>query len=244
MVDSAPNRQSRHCLRSAFYHLERAMILASIDPAMAAFRALTAEEEASTSLMYCLKEKGYKNASLLKPKDHVQKNAVSPFLNILGSSFAKTIGAQFQDFKLILEGEGENRRMLIALSLFIDGEEMWVRPIPPLNFTVTSNGKPLSYRPEIDSLVETTGRKDIIEHLRSEANRRNLLLYAGPNGYPGNVQLPEGYFENRKKFLLTILRAYLLIQPYQEKLSFVQDSLDAFLSMAGSLKESELHEFL
>lgn len=244
MLDAAPNRQSRHSLRSAFHHLECAAVLVKIDPAMAAFRALTAEEEAATSLMHCLKERGYKNADLLKPKDHVQKNAVSPFLDILGSSFAKTIGTQFQDFKLILDGEGSDRRLMIALSIFIDGQEMWARPIPPLNFTVTSDGKALSYRPEIDRLVETTGRKNILEYLRAQANRRNCLLYAGPDGYPGKVHIPEGFFEGRKRFVLALLRAYLLIQPYSENLTFVQDALDAFLSMAGSLKENELHEFL
>lgn len=244
MLDELPKRQSRHSLLSAFFHLEKAAAIVEIDPAMAAFRALTAEEEAATALMHCLKEKGYRNADLLKPKDHVQKNAVSPFLDVLGSSFAKTVGTQFQDFKLILDDEVATRRLMIALSIHVDGQEMWARPVPPLNFTVTSGGKALSYRPEIDLLVATTGRKNIIEYLRAQANRRNLLLYAGPDGYPGKVHLPEGFFEGRQRFVLASLRAYLLIQPYNEKMTFVQDALDAFLSMAGSLKENDLHEFL
>lgn len=243
MLDASPNRQSRHSLRSAFHHLERAAALVEIDPAMAAFRAITAEEEAATGLMHCLKEKGYKNTDFLKPKDHVQKNAVSPFLDILGSSFAKTIGTQFHDLKLILDGDGNDRRLMIALSIFINGQEIWARPIPPLNFTVTSSGKALSYRQEIDHLVKINGRKNILDYLRAQANRRNCLLYAGSEGYPAKVQLPEGFLERRKKFVLCLLRAYLLIQPYSEKLTFVQDALDAFLSMAGSLKEHDLHEF-
>jgi hypothetical protein len=244
MLDASPNRQSRHSLRSALHHLERAGALVEIDLAMAAFRALTAEEEAATGLMHCLKERGYRNADLLKPKDHVQKNAVPPFLDVLGMSFAKTIGTQFDEPKLLLDGEGDARQLMIALPTFLNGEKLWVRPIPPLNFTVTADGKALSYRPELDRLVETKGRKSIIEYLRAQANRRNLLLYAGPNGYPAEVTLSEGFFEARKGRVLAILRAYLLIQPYSEKLTFVQDALDAFLSMVGSLKESDLHEFL
>lgn len=244
MLDASPNRQSRHSLRSALHHLERAEALVEIDLAMAAFRALTAEEEAATGLMHCLKERGYRNADRLKPKDHVQKNAIPPFLDVLGMSFAKTIGTQFGEPKLQLDGEGDARRLMIALPMFVNGEELWARPIPPLNFTATVNGKALSYRPEIDLLVETKGRKNIIDYLKAQANRRNLLLYAGPDGYPGNVSVPEGFFDGRKGRVLALLRAYLLIQPYDEKMTFVQDALDAFLGMVGALKESDLHEFL
>ena len=41
---------------------------------------------------------------------------------------------------------------------------------------------------------------------------------------------------------MALVRAYLLVQPYQEQLSFVQDALDAFLAMLGELKENDLHE--
>nr|WP_314542749.1 hypothetical protein [uncultured Massilia sp.] len=244
MLDISPNRQSRQSLQSAFHHLERAVVLVEIDPAMAAFRALTAEEEAATSLMHLLKEKRYKNTDLLRPKDHVQKNAILPFLGVVGSSFASTLGTQFKDFKLIIEDEEDGQRLTIALSLPLNGEAIWAHPIPPLNFTVTSGGKVLSYRSEIEKLVKRTGQKNIIEHLRAQANQRNLLLYAGPTGYPDKVRLPDGFFETHKRGVLVLLRAYLLIQPYKEQLTFVQDTLDAFLNMLGSLKENDLHDFL
>lgn len=244
MLDASPNRQSRHCFRSALYHIEKARSLVDIDIAMAAFRALTAEEEAATGLMHCLKERGYRNADRLKPKDHVQKNAISPFLDVLGMSFAKTIGAQFGEPTFKLEGEGDARRLMIGLKIFGKEDERMAFPIPPLNFTVKVNGKPLSYRPEIDILVETRGRKDIISYLREQANRRNKLLYANQNGYPADVEVPEGFFEMRRVRVLALLRVYLLIQPYNEQLTFVQDSLDAFLAMLGALKESDLQEFL
>jgi hypothetical protein len=244
MLDASPSRQSRHSLRSALHHLEQATTLVEIDPAMAAFRALTAEEEAASGLMHCLKERGYKNAELLKPKDHVQKNAVSPFLDVLGVSFAKTIGSYFGKPILKLESVREERRLMIALPVSIAGEEQWILPIPPLNFTAKVDGKSLSYRPEIDQLVEAKGRKNIIDYLKAQANQRNLLLYAGPNGYPGKVSVPGGFLDARKGRVLVLVRAYLLIQPYNEQLTFVQEALDAFLSMLGSLKESDLHEFL
>ena len=39
-----------------------------------------------------------------------------------------------------------------------------------------------------------------------------------------------------------MLRAYLLIEPYEEPQPFVQDSLGAFLAMLGTLKLDNLHE--
>jgi hypothetical protein len=243
MLEASPNRHSRHCLRSALHHLERADALIDIDTAMAAFRALTAEEEAATSLMLCLKERGYRNADRLKPKDHVQKNAISPFLDVLGLSFSKSIGAYLGQPVLKLEGEGDERRLMIGLPI-IGREDEWAFPQPPLNFTVKVDGKPLSYRPEIEHLVATRGRKNIIEYLREQANQRNKLLYAGPHGYPREVTVPPGFFEHRKIRVLALLRAYLLVEPYDEHLSFVQDALDAFLTMVGALNDSDLHEFL
>ena len=244
VLDAMPKRHSRQSLRSALHHLERAAVLVDVDPAMAAFRALTAEEEAATGLMHCLKEKGYSNANLLKPKEHVQKNAISPFLDVLGMSFAQTIGIQFGAPRLVLDGEGDLRRLMLVLPVNLNGEETWAKPIPPLNFTVTINGKTPLYRAEIERLVEAKGRKSIVEYLKMQANQRNLLLYAGPEGYPGEVTVPDGFYDARRGRVLALLRAYLLIQPYEDKMTFVQDSLDAFLAMVGALKHTDLPEFM
>ena len=244
MLDASPNRQSRHCLRSALSHLEKAHLLKGVDLAMAAFRALTAEEEAASAIMHCLKEHGYRNANLLKPKDHLQKNAISPFFDVLGMSFSQTLGSQFGNPILQLEDEGDKRRLMIGLKIGGSDNEQIAFPIPPLNFMATVDGKPLSYRPEIERLVEIRGRKDIVTYLREQANRRNKLLYAGSEGYPSEVELPDNFFENRQVRVLAMLRAYLLIQPYAEQLTFVQASLDAYLAMLGALKETDLHEFL
>lgn len=83
LLEALPNRHSKHCFRSAINHLERAEKLLLIDSSMAVFRCFTAEEEAASGLMYCLKDRGYSNAEKLKQQDHVQKNAVIQFFNIL-----------------------------------------------------------------------------------------------------------------------------------------------------------------
>ena len=83
LLEARPNRQSKHCFRNAINQLERAEILFPIDNPMAVFRCITAEEEAATGLMYCLKDKEYKNAKKLKPRDHIHKHAVIQFFSIL-----------------------------------------------------------------------------------------------------------------------------------------------------------------
>ena len=62
-----------------FRNMIRASKLKGIDPEMAAFRALTAEEEAASALIHSLKWHRYKLSEQLKPRDHIQKAAVYPF---------------------------------------------------------------------------------------------------------------------------------------------------------------------
>ena len=209
---------------------------------MAAFRGLTAEEEAASGFMHCLKERGYKNADRLKPKDHVHKNAVAPFLDVLGLFFAETIAAHVKKPALMFQGEGIERRLMLGLLMSVNGDDQWVHPVPPLNFTVSSEAKRLRYRKQIDALVSHRGAKSISAYIRAQANLRNQLLYAGPSGYPGLVDVSPDFFKTRQVRVMALVRGYLLVQPYQEQLSFVQDALDAFLAMLGVLTEHGLHE--
>jgi hypothetical protein len=242
LFEASPKRYSRSCFRSAFHHLECAGKIAEIDPTMAAFRGLTAEEEAASGLMHCLKERGYANADRLKPREHVHKNAIAPFLDVLGLFFAETIAAHTKKPALMLQGEGAERRLRLRLLMSVNGEDQWAFPEPPLNFTVTSEAKRLSFRRQIESLVSFRGAKSISAHIRAQANLRNQLLYAGPESYPAGVDLPVNFFEVRKVRVMALVRAYLLVQPYKEQLTFVQDALDAFLAMLGELKDHDLHD--
>lgn len=86
--------------------------------------------------------------------------------------------------KLLLDGEGDARRLTIALPMFVNGEELWARPIPPLNFTATVDGKPLSYRPEIDQLVETKGRKKYYRLSAGSSEPAQSFALRWPRGLP------------------------------------------------------------
>ena len=107
LMNFAPTTHATHCFRSALRHLEKAETLVDVDNEMAAFRAITAEEEASTGLMRAVMELKYPDSDKLKVRDHVQKQAVFPFLKIMGLFFAQSLVGQFKNYHLhIQEVEG------------------------------------------------------------------------------------------------------------------------------------------
>jgi len=73
---------------NAVTHLRRAWEIRRIDEQMSAFRAITAEEEASTALLLLLRERGYPDACRLSFRDHVVKHAIFPFIVEIGQFLA------------------------------------------------------------------------------------------------------------------------------------------------------------
>ena len=83
ILNDLPVVKSRNCFRSAINHLNQAEKLFEIDSSMAAFRCITAEEEAATGLMLLLQDMQYANAVHLKPRTHAHKVAEIVFFSIL-----------------------------------------------------------------------------------------------------------------------------------------------------------------
>lgn len=242
LLDESPRSQSRHCFRSAVNHLSKSKKLISIDAEMAAFRCITAEEEAASGLMNVLKERKYENAEKLRQRDHVHKNAVIPFFGILGSFFHETLGTQGVIPKFHIKEESGKRLLMIGIPMIVEGEEVLAYPVPPLNLIVTSDERRISYKRQIAAFVEAQGARDISTHIRKEANLRNQILYASPEGYPSISKLKTEFFINRQERIFALLKAYLFIYPYKERQPFVQDALDAFLAMLGILDGHGLHD--
>lgn len=241
LLATRPNRQSKHCFRSAINHLERAEILFPIDNPMAVFRCFTAEEEAASGLMYCLKDKRYKNAEKLDPRNHVHKNVVIQFFGIL-SQFVED---QFRRFGIemllnMAENNGSRNLFLEVRMDFGKGPTTFI-PTPPLNFKLLHEDKRFSYKEQIEKLVESKEAKEIGSYLRAIANQRNMVLYASQKGFPSEIEIEDKFFPAYKKRVLALLRAYLMIDPYEENQCFVQDALDAFLAMLIKYKFEDLH---
>jgi len=235
--DNAKGR-GRNCARNAIHHLEMAWTIKDIDPEMALFRSITAEEEAATAIFLILKEKGYENANKIKFKSHPYKQALNPFIQAISKFVADTSNLPAFPFgdnlHLSIKGEGNNRRLKLSFS-FLDG---LISAIPPLGFEVKLNDKPYYFDKELLEITTGESRKDIIKHIEKIANLRNELLYARPEGIPrfsGNI---EKVLEKRQNVVIALLRMFSLIFPYEEKALFVQQALNAFLRMMGDIEQT------
>lgn len=237
MLYAEPPSPVRHCFMSAIDHLRRAYGLLAIDPAMAIFRGITAEEEAATGLMRALVSLRYPRADELRPRDHVQKHAVTPFIRAVAAFRSRIslpgVAAVRIGFK---EVDGTER---IVTALLPDPPcGLVVEPVPPLNFSVREGdcGSAPTFQPWFRRAIERFGYTNIRSFLRSQANLRNRILYAGPQGYPVVRSIDPAYLPKQQRRVIAILIAALMIWPYQEHQPFVVDALDSFLDMVGRLR--------
>jgi len=194
LLEAEPPSTARHCFRSAVEHLRRALCLQRIDPAMAMFRGITAEEEAASGLMHALISRNYPRAELLRPRDHLQKHAVMPFLLALVHHLREIKLNGLCRVRLAITGVDGFDRLVVGLLL--EGEELTAMPTPPLNFSVREGdggGEFPNITRNVRALLGPTGYSNVRSFLRNEANLRNRILYAGPDGYPQVHDLQPEY---------------------------------------------------
>lgn len=233
LMNFAPTTHATHCFRSALRHLEKAETLVDVDNEMAAFRAITAEEEASTGLMRAVMELKYPDSDKLKVRDHVQKQAVFPFLKIMGLFFAQSLVGQFKNYHLHIQEVEGLRCLTIALPIRIGDEDKLAYPHPPLNFFVSEagSGLPPEFEKQMDEFLAAHGGRTIRNFLKAEANTRNTLLYASPTGYPDVKKLNDSFILARRKRVMAMIQIFLLIYPYQKHQAFVTHALSVFVKL-------------
>ena len=229
---------SRHCARNSAHHIERALRLKEIDPEMAVFRAITAEEEAATAIFLVLKEQGYHNSNKIKFRDHTYKQALEPFLRAISKfveAWSNEPGFPFgSKYSLFLIGQGSERRL--SLSFHFQGQT--ITCVPPLGFSIKLNDRMYFFEQELLKIASGDSRQDILKYIKRMANRRNQVLYAQARGIP-NVTGIDGFLERRRAVVVSFLRMYALIYPYTKKALFVQQALVCFLVMRGQIELAE-----
>lgn len=239
LLEREPASRSKHCFRSAVDHLRRARLIQDIDPAMAVFRGLTAEEEAASGLMHAFAHRGYPNANLLKPRDHVQKHAVTPFLRSLLHHLSEIKLNGVRGIRLAMAKEASDPKLLVAFQLDGPGEPHVATPVPPLNLSVREGDASFpDLSRNMKELFEPTGYKNALKFLQAEANLRNRVLYAAPDGYPQVEDLQPEYLIERQKRVFMILKATLLVLPYEEIQPFASEALNSFLRLVKRLNET------
>ena len=222
---------TKQCFQAAFSHLEFAHKLADVDPAMAIFRAITAEEEAATGLLRALQTRNYPKAGNLSVRNHLHKAAVFPFiLGIIKHTSYLKIGG-IEEARLGIPKDKHPPRLALGLILGGPLKGIVAQAEPPLNLRITEgdNSLPPDYKRYLLELLDAGGYTEIRKYFERKANQRNLLLYATPKGLAQFPVIPDGYLHQQKLCVMTILKAALLIWPYDEIQPFVTDSIEAFL---------------
>ena len=219
-------------------HLEKAWDIKDIDPAMAIFRSITAEEEAATSIFLALKQKNYANSNKLKFKSHIYKQALSPFLQAVGKFIvysSKLPGFPFgNDFWLKVDTKTGRKKLQLNINF---PENKILVPIPPLHFTINLNGREHNFHKELCDITSGKNRDEIINYLEETADLRNRILYANQDGIPVlEVDIDE-YIRLKQNTVFSFLRILCLFSPYKEKANFVQQALNAFLNMLGDIED-------
>lgn len=238
------NAPGKWCAFHAIRHLNQAWKIKDIDPEMAAFRCLTAEEESATALIHALKFRRYEGSDKINHQNHIHKNAVTVFVNQIIREFIISIPSPLiSATSLFVENDSKRLRTNIRVSMGEGLPFANAQPIPPLEFEVKEKfgdgvSKLIDLSHYHDKLVNEQNCKSIIDYLRERANFRNQILYAANAGYPrldGNI---ENNFRYYKQAVFMNLKVFLLIDQYKEKQSFVQFMLNGFLQMLNLIPQS------
>jgi hypothetical protein len=225
----------RHCAFHALHHLERAKAIASIDPEMALFRAITAEEEAATAVFLSLLQRRYPRADQLQIKSHLYKLGLYPFISKI-YNFLASMSGQFPPMRLNLIEEA-GKSLLVWEFQTPDGR--WAMSDPPLNVQLSTdlNLTPYRFDHQLEELKGESVRGEIKRLIEQIANQRNTLLYADDAGIPAVTAGVEETLENQRKRVLRLCLLVCMVAPYKEHAIFVQQVLDAFLHMMGKIDE-------
>jgi hypothetical protein len=240
-----PNSQppGRWAAMNAVRHTNRAWKLRELDPTMAAFRAITGEEEAATALFRALRRLNYPASKRLQLDNHLHKNAVTPFLQAVWSVLGPRIEQQFPGSALSIAKDENPPRIFYRLKT--DGG--WYEPTPPLYLYVTkgqfrndgtmdpATEMPLDFGDTIAQQAAESGGAGVKAYLQKRARLRSEILYAAETGYPEIGTPMEPALLLYRANTLRILKLFLLIDGYGVQ-SFASQCLLAFLRIVEDPK--------
>lgn len=229
---------------NAISHIKKAIEIAAIDPEMAAFRAVCAEEEAATALLCSLKDQGYPGADKLWFRNHADKHAVVLFVS--------TVMQWFKNRKLQAEGLfGQHRiffddvdgRVGLRLGIQLGQTDKEVQPTPPLN--VRAEGPKTfaeHFQMEMKELLGFEKTSEIRAHIDQRANFRNTILYATPAGIPKADGDVGAFINNQIGVVNSLLIALALIDPWRAprhpKSGIVTVSIEVFIELMDRVKKT------
>jgi hypothetical protein len=234
-VQNAPGI-GKHACRNAIQHLQRAWRIREIDPEMALFRAITAEEEAAKAIFYALNRHGYAGADLLKD-NHRHKAAVIPFCAAVGEAIS---AARQLRMALIPHAASDPPQIRLRVAWTIpDGREVSMVVFPPLSGRVLVDGEAVqfSFMAELDAIAGGKGVDGITAYVSRQANARNAMLYASDRGIPRIKGSIASDLLRKKQNVFSLVVFFLLIDQYRGVQPFAQNCLRAFIDVLRLVDE-------
>lgn len=229
----------KHCSRNAIRCLKRAWALRSVDPEMSVFRAITAEEEAATALMFALKHRKYPQADKLRPRDHAHKMAWIPLIEAIGRMLHES---GFPQPNIRLETEESAR---IDVRIAIDALNIpdappghYLSPDEPLNIVVREGQDPkiATFDRHLNEWAEGKGKPGVVKYIDEAANLRNRVLYAEDGGMP-SVQHPENLILERRRRVTVLLMATIAVLQADKPQPLGVQALQAFLKLMRNIDD-------
>ncbi len=189
---------------------------------MAAFRWITAEEEAATAVIHSLQAKRYIGAERLNPRDHLTKNAIWIVIEEFLGAFKDKLGHQIRlDFH---KRPKPGIKVSFAANITHSGDgsstRTWISPKSPLD---------VNFQPNDGHYIKGDEFRKRAEFAKNE---RNKILYASSDGVP-SVELGEGFFEDTRKRVLSLVATSILIMQHPSKQVMAQQYLEALLREIG-----------
>jgi len=233
-LKTQPETHAHHCARNSLIHLEKAYLLQKVDNEMAAFRLITAEEEIAAAIFRSCQDCKYKGADRLRPGNHVQKNALYPFVQAVRFSMVYLDHAQI---KVSLDVSFQEGIRLRVHSHNIH-PKIDFSPHPPLNFSVSGTTQDDDINDALNRIATGSGCQSIREYLKKSANLRNRVLYASPKGVPAALNL-ESALPKFRQTVFSLLVLYLMISEHKVVQQFVQENLIRFLKVVDIVKRDK-----
>lgn len=203
---------------NAVNHIAMARRIVEIDPQMACFRAICAEEEAATSLLTSLKDQGYPLSDQYHIWSHGNKAGVAVFIKAVVRWFKSEFifeNLALDEPRMVMTDEPG--RPAIELIFPLKGMEHCLRPRPPLD--IRASGK-MAMKDVIGEHLRKQVKKEFSAEvkavIKARANERNLLLYASDDGLPGCFPDVNAYLSNQAAIVNALITAVGLIDPWRK----------------------------
>ncbi|WP_148561938.1 hypothetical protein [Pseudomonas syringae] len=231
---------------NALNHIGKARQIAELDPQMACFRAICAEEEAATSLLASLKDQKYPLSEQTNWQSHDNEAGVIVLIKAVTIWFESSFDFDqlpFMKPRLIITDEPG--RPAIELIFPFKGIDKCLRPRPPLNLRAQGD---IAMKDMIGDFLRKNVKRELAAEVKAfikkRANERNLLLYASDTALPGCFPDVNRYLVNQAAIVNALITAVGLIDPWRKPeypfSGIVEAALEEYVHIMKSGRKNRL----